>query len=209
MPGSALCTSRSPANATSELRRRAKRAPSTASSPGRKGGRSRHRRLGGRASDSPAAARQRAGSGRARPRPQGRVPTDAPGRGLRRTRIDEQKVEKRAITLICSPNSWLLAVTAEGVHSSFRCRSRLFLQYSTCGAPQWRLLGYPPTVKAKIGGTCCSISMRYAAAKVSLAVGGLPSPIPAMKSSESWLTRRQVTPQCTLSATSTLQHATF
>ena len=46
--------------------------------------------------------------------------------------------------------------------------------------------------------------MRYAAAKVSLTVGGLPSTILAMKSSEPWLIQRQVALQCTLSDTPTL-----
>ena len=50
-----------PAGTTSVLRRRAKRRPATASSPGREGGRSRSRQLGGRASDSPGTAHQRAG----------------------------------------------------------------------------------------------------------------------------------------------------
>ena len=50
-----------PTGTTSVLRRRAKRRPATASSPSREGGRSRRRRLGGRASNSPETAHQRAG----------------------------------------------------------------------------------------------------------------------------------------------------
>jgi hypothetical protein len=99
VPRSAVGRPKSSAGATSVLRRHAWRTPTTASSSGREGGRSRHRRLGGRASDLPATARQRAGSGGARPRPTGRVPTDALGRGLRRTRIDELKVVFQAISL--------------------------------------------------------------------------------------------------------------
>ena len=109
VPRSAVGRPKSSAGATSVLRRHAWRTPTTASSPGREGGRSRHRRLGGRASDLPATARQRAGSGGARPRPTGRVPTDALGRGLRRTRIDEQKVEKRATTLTAT-FSWAFSL---------------------------------------------------------------------------------------------------
>ena len=58
---SAVGGSKSPASATSVLRRRAARTPATASSPGREVGRSRHRRLGDRASHSPTAAHPRAG----------------------------------------------------------------------------------------------------------------------------------------------------
>ena len=102
VPRSAVGRPKSSAGATSVLRRRAWRTPTAASSSGREGGRSRHRRLGGRASDLPATARQRAGSGGARPRPTGRVPTDALGRGpraLRRTRIGEANIGFRATAL--------------------------------------------------------------------------------------------------------------
>ena len=77
VPRSAVGGSSSSAGAASVMRRRAKRTPASASSHGRLAGRSRHCRLGGRASDSPAAAHQSAGSGEARPRPRGRVPANA------------------------------------------------------------------------------------------------------------------------------------